>query len=36
MVLITALAILFTQGGNHFTGRAVLASSEFSSGMPLP
>jgi hypothetical protein len=36
MVLITALAIFFAQDGSHIGERAVLASSEFSSGMPLP
>jgi hypothetical protein len=36
MFAITILAILFAQDGNRSAGRAVLASSEFSSGMPLP
>jgi len=33
---ITTLAILLAQDGSHFAARTALASSEFSSGMPLP
>ena len=36
MFAITALAILFTHDGSRSAGRAVVASSEFSSGMPMP
>jgi hypothetical protein len=36
MVLITTLAILFAPDGSDFAVRSVLASGEFSSGMPLP
>jgi hypothetical protein len=36
-LFLIALAALFAQDGiKHFVSRDVLASSEFSSGMPLP
>lgn len=36
MFAITVLAILFAHDGRQSAGRTAVASSEFTSGMPLP